>query len=127
MNTRPDVGAKILGEGGVPPIRMAREIALTQHEFWEGSVYLHGLGGGEIPLVGRIVSVIDYLDALTIDRCYRKALAEDEAIAMLRERRGVNDNAVIVDVALSISEALIQLRDEINTRAPEEIQAWDGA
>jgi putative two-component system response regulator len=127
MNTRTDVVAKILGEGGVPPIRMAREIALTHHVFWEASGYLRGLGGGEIPLAGRIVSVIDFLDALTIDRFYRKALAEDEAIAMLRERRGVNDNAVIVDVALSISEALIQLRDEINARAPEEIQAWDGA
>jgi putative two-component system response regulator len=127
MNTHPEVGAKILGEGGVPLIRMAREIALTHHECWDGSGYPRGLRGIEIPLAGRIVSVIDFLDALTMDRCYRKALTDEDAIAMLRARRGVNFDPAIVDVALSISDELIRLRDEINARAPEEIQAWDGA
>jgi putative two-component system response regulator len=127
MNTHPEVGAKILGEGGVPLIRMAREIALTHHECWDGSGYPRGLRGIEIPLAGRIVSVIDFLDALTMDRCYRKALTDEDAIAMLRARRGVNFDPAIVDVALSISDELIRLRDEINARAPEEIQTWDGA
>lgn len=71
--------------------------------------------------------MIDFLDALTMDRCHRKALANDEAIAMLRERRGVNFDPAIVDMTLSISDELIRLRDEINAPAPEEIQAWDRA
>ena len=111
----------------MPPIRMAREIVLTHHECWEGSGYPRGLRGEEIPLAGRIVNVIDFLDVLTMDRCYRKALADADSIRDVAQAARGELQPRHVDVALSISEALIRLNDEINACAPEKIQAWAGA
>jgi putative two-component system response regulator len=48
-------------------------VALTHHERWDGTGYPSRLAGEAIPLSGRIVAVVDFFDALTMDRCYRPA------------------------------------------------------
>ncbi|WP_083200275.1 HD-GYP domain-containing protein [Thauera phenolivorans] len=124
INTHPELGARILGDADVPLLGMAREIALAHHECWDGSGYPHGLAGEGIPLAARIVAVVDYFDALTMDRCYRKAYSDEDAIAMLRAQRGGSFDPQIVDAALSIIDRLIALRDLVNATAPERMEEW---
>ncbi|MFY0099975.1 HD domain-containing phosphohydrolase, partial [Acinetobacter baumannii] len=73
MQTHPRMGADILGSSRIPIFSLAAEVALHHHERWDGSGYPRGLAGEDIPLSGRIVAVVDYFDALTMDRCYRPA------------------------------------------------------
>jgi HD-GYP domain-containing protein (c-di-GMP phosphodiesterase class II) len=66
------------------------------HEHWDGSGYPDGLGGEDIPLAVRILTVADALDALTSDRPYRSAMSFSAAIATLESGAGIQfDPAVI--------------------------------
>ncbi|MBL7039897.1 MAG: response regulator [Pirellulaceae bacterium] len=66
-----------------PLLRMARDIAISHHERYDGSGYPHGLAGDEIPLCGRIAALADVYDALTSRRIYRRALRHEEARAII--------------------------------------------
>jgi putative two-component system response regulator len=88
MNEHTTKGAHLLAGATSDLMKLAAEVALTHHERWDGSGYPNGLSGEAIPLSGRIVAVVDYFDALTMDRCYRKALSVPEAMAMLRAQAG---------------------------------------
>lgn len=114
METHPLIGAQILGNTDVPVLRMAAEIALGHHERWDGSGYPQRLRGEAIPESARIVAVIDFIDALTMDRCYRKALADDEALSMLKAGSGSHFDPSVVDAAVSAFSRLAALRDAIN-------------
>ena len=63
-------------------------IVRAHHENWDGSGYPNGLTGAEIPIGARILSVVDCYDALTSDRPYRGAMSDEEALAIIRARRG---------------------------------------
>ena len=73
MRQHVSIGASILADGKFPVLRMAREIALTHHERWDGTGYLNGLAGEAIPLAGPTVAVADVFDALMLDRPYKQA------------------------------------------------------
>ena len=64
---------KILGEQRSELLKMAKTIALTHHEKWDGSGYPDGLSGEDIPLVGRIAALADVFDALSSKRPYKEA------------------------------------------------------
>ncbi|MBI3826805.1 MAG: HD-GYP domain-containing protein [Candidatus Rokubacteria bacterium] len=66
------------------------------HERWDGSGYPDGLTGKEIPLSARLIAVADVFDALTSERPYRAALAQDAALAQLRELAGRGLDADVV-------------------------------
>lgn len=127
MNQHPQMGADILGRSRVPLFQLAAEVALTHHERWDGSGYPGGLCGDAIPLSGRIVAVVDYFDALTMDRCYRKAFADDVALRMLTEQRGVAFDPWVVDTFVAHAAGLIELRERINRQTPsfEQLAAVD--
>jgi putative two-component system response regulator len=74
----PKIGAEILGRSRIPLFQLAAEVALSHHERWDGSGYPSRLAGEAIPLSGRIVAVVDFFDALTMDRCYRPAFSDDQ-------------------------------------------------
>jgi putative two-component system response regulator len=67
------------------------------HERFDGSGYPDGLAGDEIPLLARVFQVVDVFDALTVDRCYRKAMAGEEAVGVLRNEtdRGFWDPTIV--------------------------------
>jgi putative two-component system response regulator len=88
MRTHPTLGARILDGGGTPLIRAAEAIALSHHERWDGGGYPRGLSGEEIPLAARIVSLIDFFDALTHDRPYRRAWERAAVIDLIRTESG---------------------------------------
>ena len=76
----PGYGEQILGDS--PRLQVAREIAISHHENWDGSGYPKGLKGEAIPLAGRIVKIADVYDALRSKRSYKPALSHREAMAI---------------------------------------------
>jgi putative two-component system response regulator len=98
MKTHSEIGADIIGEHPDRMLTMAREIALSHHEKYDGSGYPHGLAGDQIPLLGRIVAVADVFDALTSARPYKPAWSFEKAFAYLTEQRGRHFEPALVDL-----------------------------
>jgi len=119
MNQHPVIGAQILGRSRIRLFQLASEVALTHHERWDGAGYPHGLAGEAIPLSGRIVAIVDFFDALTMDRCYRPAFSDEVALQMLAEQGGLAFDPRIVACALRHADRLIAVRDEINRNPPD--------
>jgi putative nucleotidyltransferase with HDIG domain len=96
MKLHVDVGADILSaiEFPFPVVPIVR----AHHENWDGSGYPNGLKGVEIPIGARILSVVDCYDALVSDRPYRAAMSDDEALAIIRARRGTMYDPAVVDM-----------------------------
>lgn len=88
MKNHVDVGADLLGQGTSELLEMARHIAMTHHERWDGSGYPRGLVGDEIPLVGQIVAIADVFDTLINERPYKPAWPVEKAIAEIRRQSG---------------------------------------
>ncbi len=118
MNRHAQMGADILGASDVPLFRLASEVALTHHERFDGSGYPQRLCGTAIPLSGRIVAVVDFFDALTMDRCYRPAFDDRQALAMLEREGGRLFDPVITTSFLDQADQMIALRDRINQSRP---------
>lgn len=114
MNRHPAIGAEILGRSRIPLFQLAAEVAMTHHERWDGGGYPAGRAGEAIPLSGRIVSVVDFFDALTMDRCYRPALPDAQVLDMLAQQRGKAFDPHVVDTFLAHADELILLRDAVN-------------
>lgn len=111
-------GARILGRSKIALFRLAAETALSHHERWDGAGYPAGLAGDAIPLSGRIVAVVDYFDALTMDRVYRPAFSADVALAMLAEQRGKAFDPLIVDTFLANFPMLYELHQYVTKNRP---------
>src|SRR4051812_23420910 len=83
IRIHPQVGAEIIS--GVPFPYPVAPLILSHHERWDGKGYPSGLKGDEIPLGARILSVVDYFDALMSERPYHKAMSLDAAMGLLRQ------------------------------------------
>lgn len=121
MNSHAKIGAEIIGHSEVPLFRLAAEVALTHHECWDGSGYPQGLSGAKIPVSGRVVSIIDFFDALTMDRVYRKALSDELALELLVEQSGKKFDPDMVDVFVTHAPEFARLRDAINDGAQTQL------
>jgi diguanylate cyclase (GGDEF)-like protein/putative nucleotidyltransferase with HDIG domain len=98
MKIHPVVGAEILERVRFPyPVV---PIVRAHHEKYDGSGYPYGLKGDEIPMGARILSAVDFLDALASDRQYRRAMALDEAMDRLKSESGKSFDPRVVDVLL---------------------------
>lgn len=107
MQEHTAVGHEILSGSDSELLQMAAEIALTHHEWYDGSGYPRGLKGAEIPIEGRIVAVADVLDALLSDRSYRAAMSAEQAIDLIASERGTHFDPAVIDALLdNIDEAL---------------------
>ncbi len=76
---------------------MARDIAWSHHECWDGSGYPHQLSGTTIPLVARIVAVADVYDALTSKRPYKRAKSHSESSQILLQGKGTKFDPNVID------------------------------
>jgi len=112
MNTHTTIGGQILSGSTSPVIQMGERVALTHHEKWDGTGYPSGIGGDEIPLEARICSVVDFFDALTMDRPYRKAVPNDEVVEMIIGERGTSFDPGVVEVFLDVRADLEKIQDE---------------
>ena len=92
------LGYQILKDSTSPYLMEGAVIALTHHEKWDGSGYPRGLAGENIPINGRIVSIVDVFDALTSERPYKEAWSREKALALICEQRGKQFDPRLVDV-----------------------------
>ncbi len=113
VKTHPELGAAILGEAQVPFLQIARQIALSHHERWDGKGYPHRLRGKDIPLGARIVAVVDVYDALVHERVYRAAMPEAEALALLTEERGRHFDPEVLDAFMDLLPLIRDLRRQV--------------
>jgi len=89
MKEHTSLGYKLLKDSKSKVIKTAAQIAYTHHERWDGKGYPRGLKGKKIPLVGRIVALADFFDALTSERPYRKKrFPLSKTFEMIEEERG---------------------------------------
>lgn len=88
MQKHTEYGAEIIGEHPSPLLQLAKEVAVTHHEKWDGTGYPLGLKQEEIPLASRIVAIADVFDALTSERPYKKAWSEQDAVNLLKSESG---------------------------------------
>ncbi|APW37243.1 phosphohydrolase [Rhodoferax koreense] len=116
MNRHPVIGAEILGRSRIALFQLAAEVALTHHERFDGRGYPAGLVGHAIPLSGRITSVVDFYDALTMDRCYRPAFNCATALEMLQAERGGAFDPEIVDTFVAHAAELEEVRRTIDRK-----------
>ena len=91
-----------------PILEAAATIALTHHERWDGTGYPQGLAGEAIPMVGRIVSVVDVFDALSSARPYKPAFPLEKCFEILNEGRGTQFDPQVLDAFFEQRE-LIEL------------------
>src|SRR5260370_29703614 len=86
IRIHPEVGAEIIA--AVPFPYPVAPIILSHHERWDGKGYPQGLKGEEIPIGARILTIVDYFDAVTTERPYHKALSHESAIGLLKHEAG---------------------------------------
>ncbi len=113
MREHTTIGAAILNDCTEPVMRMARQIALTHHEWWNGGGYPRGLSHGEIPLEGRIVSVADAFDAMTSNRPYRRAIPVAAALAELDRGAGAQFDPEVVDAFRKVLPHLMEVEETV--------------
>ena len=95
IRAHPKVGADIVSS--VPFPYPVAPLILSHHERWDGKGYPAGLKGDEIPLGARILSVVDYFDALMAERPYHKAMSFEAAIGLLQQEAGKGLDPTVVD------------------------------
>ncbi|HEY7237440.1 MAG TPA: HD domain-containing phosphohydrolase [Gemmatimonadaceae bacterium] len=105
MQTHVTIGASMLAGGRSLLVQTAERIARSHHERWDGKGYPDGGVGDEIPVEARVVSVADFLDALTHDRPYRRAWSMERTVAAIVAERGGHFDPAVVDALLAIQRA----------------------
>ena len=100
-------------------LRIAKEIALSHQEKWDGSGYPQGLAGDDIPISARLMAVADVYDALISERVYKHALPHDQAVAIIFQGRGAHFDPDMAD-------AFVEIQSEMQAIA-ERFSDSDGA
>jgi putative two-component system response regulator len=94
-------------------LRMARDIAFTHHEKFDGTGYPQRLKQDEIPLCGRIVALADVYDALTTKRVYKAAFSHEKSRSIIIEGSGRHFDPAIVDAFLANEEKFVAIRQRL--------------
>ncbi|MCG5500326.1 HD-GYP domain-containing protein [Ectothiorhodospira lacustris] len=111
MQSHATIGGDILSGDESELLNLAREIALTHHEKWDGSGYPLGLAGEEIPVSGRIVALADVFDALTSERPYKKAWPVQDALDLIRDSSGSHFEPRLTAVFFKLVPEILAIRD----------------
>lgn len=120
MKIHPVVGGDILKRVNFPyPVE---DIVRYHHEKWDGSGYPKGLKSEQIPLVARIISVVDFYDATRCDRPYRKGMKREDSLALLAKMSGSSFDPKVVDLFTQHVTEFDQLiaRDDIGEQVASE-------
>ena len=110
MKAHAQIGADILSNPRSQLVALARSIAITHHEKWDGSGYPNGLKGYDIPLEGRIAAIADVFDALTSERPYKKAWTVEEAVELLKEQSGKHFDPELVEIFIQELPKIIDIK-----------------
>ena len=122
MKKHSELGAAIIKDMDFPQdhrlVHTAWEICRWHHERWDGKGYPDGLKGEEIPICAQVVSIVDVYDALTSERCYKKAFDHDTAIQMILDGQCGQFNPILLmclkELSLQLSKMIDKEMDDIS-------------
>jgi putative two-component system response regulator len=124
MKTHAEIGARTLSalvdaNPDAKYLRMARDIAWTHHEKFDGTGYPRGLVGEQIPLCGRIVAVADVYDALTTRRVYKPAFSHEKARSIIVEGSGTHFDPDVVQAFLAAETKILRINQRLRDAPPD--------
>ena len=97
VKRHPTLGAEIIGEHDDPLLKLARQLALTHHEHWDGSGYPQALKGEAIPWAGRVMAIVDTFEAMTSTQFHRDALPIERAAGEIERGAGKKFDPALVE------------------------------
>ena len=110
MKTHTTIGAHILEnlpfQQEEPLVKVSYEICRWHHERWDGRGYPDGLKGEEIPIAAQVVALADVYDALTSERCYKKAFDHDTAVRMILNGECGTFNPLLMECLTEVADDL---------------------
>lgn len=90
-------------------IQIAKEMAQSHHERWDGEGYPNKLANEQIPLAARLMAIADVFDALVFDRCYKKAVSPEEAFEIIKDESGTHFDPILVSEFLLLKEEITRI------------------
>lgn len=131
IKTHSMVGANMLldlpiEQQEAPLVKVASEICRWHHERYDGNGYPDGLKGEEIPIAAQVVALADVYDALTSERCYKKAYSHEEALKMILEGQcGAFNPSLLLclqEIADTLESELMEVSPEQETKNIQDIR-----
>lgn len=131
IKTHSVVGANMLldlpiEQQEAPLVKVASEICRWHHERYDGNGYPDGLKGEEIPIAAQAVALADVYDALTSERCYKKAYSHEEALKMILEGQcGAFNPSLLLclqEIADTLESKLMEVSPEQETKNIQDIR-----
>ena len=95
-------------------LKMAHDIALHHHEWFNGNGYPHGLEGTEIPLCARIVALADVYDAITSKRVYKDSMSHREAVELIEQGSGSHFDPVVVAAFKGLKMQFLEISNRLS-------------
>jgi putative two-component system response regulator len=114
IRRHPKIGAEIIGDHDDPLLKLARQIALTHHENWDGSGYPDGLKGEAIPWPGRVMAIVDSFEAMTTTQFHREPKTAEEAAAEIIRGAGKRYDPKIVEAFKKAFPAMKKVRESLS-------------
>jgi putative two-component system response regulator len=111
VKRHPQVGADIIGEYDDPLLKLARQLALTHHENYDGTGYPQGLKGDAIPWGGRVMAIVDSFEAITSTQFYRGPLPVERAAAEIELGSGTRYDPKLVEAFRKALPVMQKVRD----------------
>ena len=116
MKRHTEIGAQLLSNTGIPLMEVAKNVAESHHEKWDGSGYPNKLVGENIPISARIVTIVDVYDALVHKRVYKSAMSEERTIEYMTAQVSIHFDPDLFGIFMDI---LPEMRD-IRMRVTED-------
>ncbi|OHC92253.1 MAG: hypothetical protein A3J87_06340 [Sideroxydans sp. RIFOXYB12_FULL_59_6] len=104
-------------------LRIARQIAVSHHEKWDGSGYPFGLKGDDIPISARLMAVADVYDAVSSRRVYKSAVHHNEVVRIIEEGSGKHFDPDIVEAFKRIKQEFASIAEKFCDDLPADMQA----
>ena len=112
MQTHAELGYEMLKHSQRPILKAAATVAIEHHEKWDGSGYPKGLKGEQIHIFGRITALADVFDALSADRCYKKAWKDEEIFDFFKREKGKHFDPNLVDIFFKHMNEFLAIREK---------------
>jgi len=100
-------------------LEYAMDFALYHHEKWDGTGYPYGLGSEDIPILGRLMAIVDVYDALVSVRPYKEAFSHEDAVEIIRQESGKSFDPMLVKIFEEISNEFEEISKNIANQYDE--------
>ncbi|MBF0383659.1 MAG: response regulator [Magnetococcales bacterium] len=119
MRKHPGIGAGIIGVHEAEVLKVAKIVALTHHEKWDGSGYPRGLKGEAIPIEGRIIAIADVFDALTTARPYKDAWSVEKTVEVMKQDSGTHFDPNLTPLFFDRLDSILEIKEKWSETSKE--------